>query len=136
MKKKLKPKPAKKTSRKKGPKKSPPARKASAPKKKAAKKKAGAKAPPKPGVIAPPKSALLGYVEDYFAKIGVVALTLKAPVNVGDKIRVKGHTTDYTQMLDSMQIEHAPVTTANKGDSIGIKVIDRARRTDRVYKVS
>ena len=98
----------------------PPARAA------AKKSKKRAKAPvskPKPGVIAPANGVLLGFVDDYFAKIGVIALALKAPVLLGQKIQVLGHTT----------IDHAPVTQAGPNDSIGIKVIARARCRDHVY---
>lgn len=107
---------------------------------KSKKKSAGAKrkkvakaAPPKPGVIAPTNSVLLGYVEDYYAKVGVIALTLKAPVVVGDKIQVLGHTTHLDLIVSSMQIDHAAVARAGKGDGIGIKVNDRARAGDHVY---
>jgi hypothetical protein len=96
-------------------------------------KKAKAVAPPKPGVIAPTNSVLLGFVEDYFAKVGVIALTLKAPVSVGQRIQVLGHTTNLEQTVDSMQIDHAPVTQAKPKDGIGIKVIGRARCGDHVY---
>jgi hypothetical protein len=104
--------------------------KKSSPKRQKTKSKA---APPKPGVIAPLNSVLLGFVEDYFAKIGVIALTLKAPVMVGQKIQVLGHTTNLQQTVDSMQIDHIPVTQARVGDSIGMKVIGRARGRDHVY---
>lgn len=108
--------------------KSKPAKAAKKPKKSAKKKQ---KKPVVPEVV----GTLLGKVEDYYAKIGVVALTLKAPVAVGDQIRIKGHTTDITLRLDSMQIEHAFVTQAVKGDAVGFKVPERARRRDRVYKI-
>lgn len=78
---------------------------------------------------------LLGQVEDYFAHVNVMALKLLAPVSVGSMIRIKGTTTDITQKVESMQIEHQPVQTASAGDSVGIKIIDRARRTDVVYKI-
>lgn len=78
---------------------------------------------------------LLGHVEDYFAHVSVMALKLLAPVSVGSIIRIKGHTTDITQKIESMQIEHQPVQTASAGDSVGIKIADRARRTDVVYKI-
>jgi hypothetical protein len=78
---------------------------------------------------------LLGQVEDYFAHVNVMALKLLAPVSVGDMIRIKGHTTDITQKVESMQIEHQPVQTASAGDSVGIKIADRARRTDVVYRI-
>jgi hypothetical protein len=77
----------------------------------------------------------LGRVEDYFAHVNVMALKLLASVSVGDMIRIKGHTTDITQKVESMQIEHQPVQTASAGDSVGIKISDRARRTDVVYKI-
>jgi hypothetical protein len=93
------------------------------------------KAPPKPGVIAPPNSILLGYVEDYFAKIGVIALTLKKPVSVGGSLHVLGHTTNFEQIVDSMQIDHQPVTDAKAKDAVGIKVTARARRGDHVYLI-
>ena len=89
--------------------------------------------PPKSGVIAPLNSVLLGFVEDYFAKIGVIALTLQAPVSVGQKIQVLGHTTHLEQVVDSLQINHVPVSHAGPKDGIGIKVTDRARGGDHVY---
>jgi hypothetical protein len=85
------------------------------------------------GVIAPLNSVLLGFVEDYFAQVGVIALTLKASVAVGQRIQVLGHTTHIEQSVDSMQIDHASVTQAGTNDGIGIKVKDRARRGDHVY---
>ncbi|MDI6641083.1 MAG: translation elongation factor-like protein [Elusimicrobiota bacterium] len=77
----------------------------------------------------------LGVVDDYFAKVGVIALKLEDEVKVGDTIHVKGHTTDFTQEVNSMQIEHVNVQKASKGDSIGIKVNERVRKGDIVYKV-
>jgi hypothetical protein len=101
---------------------------------KTAKKKAAKKAaPPKPGVIAPVNGVLLGFVEDYFAKIGVIALKLKSSIAVGQKMQVLGHTTNFEQTVDSMQIEHVAVPQAKSGDSVGIKVINRARGGDHVY---
>lgn len=55
--------------------------------------------------------------------------------SVGDTIRIKGHTTDITQKVESMQIEHQPVQTASARDSVGIKVADRVRRTNVVHKI-
>ncbi len=81
------------------------------------------------------KGFLLGAVEDYFSHVGVVALTIKSGLNVGDTIRVKGHTTDLTQKVDSMQIDHVAVTTAKKGDGVGIHVSDKCRKGDKVYKL-
>ena len=77
----------------------------------------------------------LGRVEDFFAKVGVVAIRLKGDVKVGDTIHIKGHTTDITQAVGSMQIEHVPVQAAKKGQDVGIKVNGRARKTDKVFLV-
>ncbi len=107
--------------------------KASKKTKKAKKAKKASAPPARPSLIAPVGGVLLGFVDDYFAKIGVIALTLKASVVLGQKIQVLGHTTNFEQMVDSMQIEHAPVTQAGLNDSVGIKVINRARSGDHVY---
>src|SRR3990172_4837549 len=118
----------------------PAARAARAPKRKPSAPARSAKRP-KTGVAALPAEkqvaggVLLGHVEDYFAQVSVMALKLLAHVSVGDMIRIKGHTTDITQKVESMQIEHQPVPTASAGDSVGIKIADRARRTDVVYKI-
>lgn len=78
----------------------------------------------------------VGEVEDYFSRISVIALTLADSLSIGNSIHVKGHTTDLTQRVDSMQIEHQPVQDAKKGDSVGIKVNDKCRKGDAVFKVS
>lgn len=78
---------------------------------------------------------LLGKVEDYFAHINVIALTLKGPLSAGDTIRVKGHTTDLIQKVESIQTEHLPVSAAKAGDGVGIKISGRCRRGDKVYKI-
>lgn len=82
-----------------------------------------------------PGGVLLGRVEDYFAHVGVLALTLQAPLSVGDMIRIKGHTTDITQKVESIQINHQPVQSASAKDAAGIRVADRARKGDAVYKI-
>ena len=78
----------------------------------------------------------IGVVNDYFAKIGVAGIDLEAPLRVGDTIHIKGHTTDLEQLVDSMQVEHDQVQEAEKGASIGIKVADRCRGGDLVYRVT
>jgi translation elongation factor EF-1alpha len=78
----------------------------------------------------------VGVVNDYFAKIGVAGIDLEGSLRVGDTIHIKGHTTDLEQAVDSMQIEHEQVEEAKRGDSIGIKVKDRCRGGDVVYKVT
>ena len=84
-------------------------------------------------MIAPVNGILLGIVEDYFAKIAVIALTLKAGVAVGQRIQVLGHTTNFEEAVESMQIDHVPVSQARTNDGVGIKVIGRARAGDHVY---
>lgn len=79
---------------------------------------------------------LVGKVKDYFARIGVIGIDLVAPLKVGDTIHIKGHTTDLEQVVESMQIEHEDVEEAKAGDAIGIKVADRCRGGDSVYKVT
>lgn len=78
----------------------------------------------------------IGKVSDYFAKIGVAAIELTGSLSVGDTIHIKGHTTDFEQKVESMQIEHQNVEKANPGDSIGIKAKERVRQHDAVYKVT
>jgi len=79
---------------------------------------------------------LVGKVKDYFAHIGVIGIDLVAPLKVGDTIHIMGHTTDLEQVVESMQIEHEDVQEAKAGDAIGIKVADRCRGGDSVYKVT
>ena len=78
----------------------------------------------------------VGIVHDYFAKIGVAGIDLEETIRLGDTIHIKGHTTDLEQAVDSMQIEGQPVEEAKAGDKIGIKVRERCRDGDVVYKVS
>ena len=82
-----------------------------------------------------PGEKFIGKVEDYFGKISVIALTLKDSLSLGDSVHVLGHTTDFVQELKSMQINHNPVKAAKKGDSVGFKVGEKARKGDNVYRV-
>ena len=77
----------------------------------------------------------IGRVRDFFARISVAGIDLTGKLKVGDTIHIHGHTTDITQVVDSMQIEHENVQEAGPGDSVGIKVVDRCRGGDHVYKV-
>lgn len=79
---------------------------------------------------------MIGVVSHYFGKPGVAAVEVTAgELSVGDTIHVVGHTTDFTQTIAEMQVEHAAVTEARSGDQVGIKVGERARVHDRVYRV-
>ena len=78
----------------------------------------------------------VGIVAKFFAQPSVAAIDLTdGPLKIGDVIRIKGHSTDLELTVDSMQIEHASVTTADKGASIGIKVKERVRPHDLVYLI-
>jgi putative protease len=78
----------------------------------------------------------VGHVDDYFSKIDVVAIKVeKEGISVGDTLHFKGHTTNFTQQIGSMQIEHEAVQTAGVGANVGIKVKERVRKHDHVYKV-
>jgi len=65
----------------------------------------------------------------------VAAVSLEKGLSVGDKIHIKGHTTDFEQVVESMQIENRPVEEAKAGDDVGIKVKERVRPNDTVYRV-
>lgn len=75
----------------------------------------------------------IGKIFSYFAKIGVAAIKLKSALKVGDKIKIKGATTDFEQKVKSIQMEGKSVEKAKKGDDVGIKVDDRVRPGDAVF---
>ena len=77
----------------------------------------------------------IGAVSDYFARVGVAGIELSGDLKVGDTIHIRGHTTDLEFTVSSMQINRADVPEAKAGKSVGIKVLDRVRRGDRVFKV-
>lgn len=131
-------------------KKAKPARQAKKPaaaKKKAApKKKPQAKKARKPAPAELPQPELpwrqplagetkIGVVDDYFGHLGVIALTLEAPLAAGDKIRVHGHTTDLTLTVESIQVAHESVPRAEAGAGVGIKIGDKCRAGDYVFRV-
>ncbi|MBD3164372.1 translation elongation factor-like protein [Candidatus Woesearchaeota archaeon] len=74
-------------------------------------------------------------IAHFFGNIGVAVVKLDSPLKVGDTIRIKGHTTDFTQKVDSMQIEHEKITEAKLGDDIGLKVMDKVHEKDKVYRL-
>lgn len=78
----------------------------------------------------------IGQVSDFFARPVVAGIQLTGPLNVGDNIHIKGHTTDIEFSVQSMQIDNVDVKEAKAGDAVGIKVTDRVRRGDKVYKVT
>ena len=78
---------------------------------------------------------VVGKITHYFNKIGVAVVELSDELKTGDQILIKGKNTNFQQTVDSMQIEHKPVEVAKAGQSIGLKVVDRVREGDLVYKV-
>jgi hypothetical protein len=150
-------KPKAKVKRKKAPAGKPAIRKKAKPLKKAAARKPAARsaapkkqpaarpAPrPRPAAIppAPPRGPLpgeerVGFVTHYYGHLSVAAIRLDSgSLRVGDTIRILGHTSDFRQRVESMQIEHQPVTEAGKRQEIGLKVTQHARENDDVYKVT
>ncbi len=79
---------------------------------------------------------VIGKVSDFFARPVVAGIELTATLEVGDKIHIKGHTTDMELAVDSMQINNVDVNQAKAGDAVGIKLSGRVRRGDTVYKVT
>ncbi len=78
----------------------------------------------------------IGKVSDFFARPMVAGIELTAPLKVDDRIHIAGHTTDMELTIESMQINNVDVKGAKAGDAIGVKVSDRVRRGDTVYKVT
>lgn len=148
-KKKVKPKAKKKT--RKTPTRKAASRKKSAPKTKARSKlKKKAKAAPKkkraavrpPAVMpkpalptVPPGTARVGVVTHYFSHLSVAIVQLETGnLRVGDVIHIKGHTSDFTQRIESMEVDHVHVTEARAGQIFGLRVAGHAREHDVVYK--
>ena len=77
----------------------------------------------------------VGRITHYFGRIGVAAVELEDALLVGDSIGVKGHTSDWVQRVDSMQVDGADVERAERGQVVGIKVSEHAREHDVVFKL-
>ncbi len=79
----------------------------------------------------------IGVVTHYFNHIHVMTVNITdGELSVGDTIHVKGHTSDFTATVKSMEVEHKHVDKAGPGDSVGIKVEEHAREHDKVYKLT
>jgi translation elongation factor EF-Tu-like GTPase len=78
----------------------------------------------------------IGTVSDFFARPVVAAIELTGDLKIGDKIHIKGHSTDVEEVVSSMQIDNAAVAEAKAGDSVGVKISERVRKRDTVYKVT
>jgi putative protease len=77
----------------------------------------------------------IGLITHYYGHISVGIIELKDTLKVGESIHIKGHSEDFTQQIDSIQIEHAIVQEAKTGDVIGVKLAQKAHPHDKVYKV-
>jgi translation elongation factor EF-1alpha len=76
----------------------------------------------------------IGSVTHYFSHLSVAAVTLTSPLRMGDRIHIQGHTTDLTQTVDSMEVDHQHVDEAGPGDDVALKVVDHVREHDRLYR--
>jgi putative protease len=77
----------------------------------------------------------IGVVSHYFNKIHVAGVILESDLTVGDTIHIKGHTTDFIEKVESIEVEHESIEKAKKGDDVGLKVREHAREHDVVYKI-
>ena len=78
---------------------------------------------------------LVGRVAHYYGRIGVAVVEVIDVIKVGDTIRIKGGPRDFQQEVDSMEVEHQKVEVAKKGESVGLKVVERVREGDEVFRV-
>lgn len=80
-----------------------------------------------------PETDAIGRVSHYYSHLLVAAISLDAPLRVGDRIHIKGHTTDLVQTVDSLEVDHDPVERAVPGDDVAVKVTDHVREHDKIY---
>ena len=78
----------------------------------------------------------IGVVTHYFGHIQVAAIKLESELKVGDVVHISGHTSDFTETIESMQLEHDSIEAGKKGDEIAIRVSEHAREGDVVFKVT
>ena len=76
----------------------------------------------------------IGRITHYFSHLSVAAVQLQAPIAVGDRIHIRGHTTNVVQDVSSLEVEHGPVQSAQPGDDVALKVDDHVRDHDLIYK--
>lgn len=81
------------------------------------------------------KKKLVGEVTHYYTRIGVAVVRLIDELTIGDEILIEGKTTNFRQRVESMQIEKRPIQRAKAGQIIGLKVVNRVREKDSVYKI-
>ncbi|MFL6623268.1 MAG: EF-Tu/IF-2/RF-3 family GTPase [Sulfurifustaceae bacterium] len=138
------PKKAARRSAKKAPvsKKAAPTKSAKAKPRSAAVKRPAAAAPAagaaKPeAAVAPPAGERIGVIEHYYSHLSVAVIKLESgALREGEVVHIKGHTSDFTQRVESLEVDHAPVSEAHAGQSVGMRVREHAREHDVVYKVA
>jgi putative protease len=77
----------------------------------------------------------IGHITHFYDRISVAVLSLSDRLNIGDKIYISGHSTDFLQDVTSMEIEHQKVTSVGPGDEVALKVIEPVRKGDSIYKI-
>ena len=77
----------------------------------------------------------VGTIDHYYDKIAVAVVKVSNPIKVGDQIKISGHANEFTQGIDSMQIDHKEIKEAKKGDAVGMKVDQPVKAGDAVFKV-
>jgi translation elongation factor EF-Tu-like GTPase len=79
---------------------------------------------------------LIGTVDHYFPHIDVAGIALMDRLKVGDRIHIQGHTTDFEQTVESLQVEHESLGEAGPGAAVGVRVSQRCREGDQVYRLT
>ena len=82
-----------------------------------------------------PTLEAIGRVAGFFAHPSVAMLELTGALKVGETICIKGHTTDFQQVVESMQVDRQPVQEASAGQSVGVQVHEKCRKHDAVYRL-
>jgi putative protease len=85
--------------------------------------------------MAEQEGELIGRVTHYFAHVGVAVIELTGVLKVGDTIKIVGGETEFTQPVDSMEVEHQKIQQAKKGDSIGLKINQKVKDSYKVYRL-
>jgi putative protease len=83
-----------------------------------------------------PEYTKVGSIEHFYSKAGVAIVLVSAPIKKGDKLLIRGSTTNLQQRVESMEVEHKQMNEAQAGEKIGLKVTGRVRENDIVYKVA
>lgn len=78
----------------------------------------------------------MGKITHYYNKIGVAVIELTDTLRVGDTIKISGHGQDFTQVVDSMQVEHEQIKEAKKKQAVGLKIDQEVKEGDEVFRVS